>query len=123
MGFNAAYLRASLAASAVLLAFLLLAGLADPEYVRLADLLALGPVLVLYVFGFTLLLGSIGLRVVQVLGWERLPCYAGVGFVLGAGLAGVLFVMTRPLYVAGAALLFGVMGSIAASLFWHLRRD
>ena len=58
----------------------------------------------------------------QSIGWRRLPCYVGTGFVLGASLAallaGLLVGRTEGLgFLAASMLVLGPTGATAAGTF------
>ncbi|HYJ78029.1 MAG TPA: hypothetical protein VEW03_00305 [Longimicrobiaceae bacterium] len=121
MGFWSAYWRAAGVAWLILAVSTVTATLVWPSFSPTGDMLVLSVLFVPYVFAATLVLGGLGLGVLHLLRWKRLPCYQGTGFVLGALVACALLYWTGPLFLAGGATLFGMMGLAAATTFRHAR--
>ena len=120
MGFWKAYLWAAAGAGIVLVLGLRLIDFVRPDN-WLNDTLQLAPTMLVYAFGGTLIGGVIGLQVLRTLEWERLPFYQGVGIVGGILLGAIWFIGAGVLVFAKASLLFGMMGLVAASVYWALR--
>ena len=120
MDFWRAYLRAAVAAWAILvIAFVTASGFG---WGPLFDGLVLAVFAIPHVFIVTLAAGAAGLWVLKLLAWKRLPCYVGTGLVLGALPAYALLGATDPPTIAGGMALFAVMGAAAAGTYWLARR-
>ncbi|HYJ80889.1 MAG TPA: hypothetical protein VEW03_14855 [Longimicrobiaceae bacterium] len=118
MAFLRAYLMAAAAAWAILAMIVAGSGVIYGGFPLLMNPTLILVVAIPYVLGYALAACAVGLGVLRLFTWTRLPYYVGLGGVLGALPAVTFLDGAGPLEAAVGM----IMGAAAAAAFWFARR-